>query len=305
MGEKLSAYCVRTGQDILLGQWDAERNGELTPETVSYGSQTKVWWVCEKGHRWQAQVKSRVSGCGCPVCSGRTLQPGENDLAALYPELAAQWHPELNGTLTPRDVMPGTRKKVWWQCEKGHVWQASVGSRTQGAGCPVCAGKAIAPGENDLASHFPEIAEEWDREKNGALTPETVTPYSNRRVWWRCELGHTYRAAVSHRTMRKGGCPYCAGRLVLPGFNDLATLEPEIAAQWHPELNAPVTPDMVTVGAHRKVWWQCQEGHVWKSVVYSRTGPMRCGCPVCAGVVKAPTRRRYAVGEERGTAVRL
>lgn len=82
-------------------------------------------------------------------------------------------------------------------------------------------------------------------------------------------------------------------RLLVPGVNDLATLEPEIAAEWYEALNAPLTPEMVTVGSHRKVWWECSEGHVWKSVIYSRTGAQRCGCPVCAGKVKIKHMYRY------------
>lgn len=297
MCESLYEYCVRTGNTALPEQWHPSRNGVLTPETVSGGSQIRVWWRCAQGHEWQAMVKSRAAGCGCPVCAGRVLLPGENDLATVRPDLAAQWHPERNRALGPEDVMAGSRKKVWWRCAQGHEWQASVNSRSQGAGCPVCAGKVIIPGENDMASSFPEIAAQWDMEKNGGLRPEAVTPYSNRRVWWRCEVGHSYRTAVSHRTMRGDGCPYCAGRRVLSGFNDLGTLEPKIAAQWHASLNAPLTPEMVTVGAHRKVWWECEEGHVWKAVIYSRTGPAKCGCPVCAGVAKPRFRRRYSTGE--------
>lgn len=299
MRESFAEYCRRSGGEALLKQWDPEKNKPLTPETVSYGSQTKVWWRCERGHEWQAIVKSRVAGCGCPVCAGRVLMPGFNDLETVHPELASQWHPTLNVPLQPCDVMSGTRKKVWWRCEKGHEWQASVGSRVQGAGCPVCAGKVVLPGDNDMASRFPEVAAQWHETKNGRLRPEDVSAYSNRRVWWRCALGHSYRAPVSHRTMRGGGCPYCAGRRVLPGFNDLAFLEPELAAQWHPTLNAPLTPEMVTVGAHRKVWWECEEGHVWKAVIYSRTGPGRCGCPVCAGVAKKISRSRYTAADER------
>ena len=291
MCETLYEYCVKAGKAALLSQWHPTKNGDVTPKDISCGSKQKIWWRCEKGHEWQAAVKSRTGGSGCPVCTHRVLVPGENDLAATHPAVAGQWHPTKNGDLTPRDVMAGTRRKVWWQCEKGHEWQATVGSRAQGAGCPVCAGKIILPGENDMASMYPEIAREWDREKNGELTPEAVSPYSNRRVWWKCPLGHEYRAPVSHRTMRKSGCPCCTGRKVLPGFNDLKTLEPDIAAQWYDELNAPLTPEMVIVGSRRKVWWQCADGHVWQSVVYSRTGPMKCGCPVCAGKVKK--KRRY------------
>lgn len=142
---------------------------------------------------WQAMVKSRVAGCGCPVCANRTIQQGDNDFATTHPELAKQWHPTKNGALTPQDVTAGTHRKVWWMCEKGHEWQAAVFSRTaNGAGCPVCAGKVIAPGENDLRTIYPSIAREWHPTRSGTRTPGNISPYSNRKVWWVCEKGHPY-----------------------------------------------------------------------------------------------------------------
>ncbi len=277
----------------LARQWHPVKNGARTPDTLSVGSHSRVWWLCEKGHAWQAAVKSRASGSGCPVCANRRLIAGENDLASTHPALARQWHPEKNGALTPRSVSAGARRKVWWRCEKGHAWQAAVVSRASGgAGCPVCAGKLVIAGENDLASIFPDIAAEWHPEKNGTLRPQQLTPYSNRRVWWRCEKGHAYQACVGARSLSGSGCPYCAGRKVLPGFNDLATAQPKIAAQWHPTRNGALTAQMVTVGSHRKIWWQCAEGHVWKAVVYSRACA-KCGCPVCAGTAG---RRRPRIG---------
>ena len=270
----------------LAAQWHPTKNGKLTPDQVVTGSHKAVWWVCEKGHEWRAMVVTRTVGSTCPYCANRALSPGENDLASAHPELIRQWHPTKNGKLTPRDVMSGSRRKVWWRCEYGHEWQAAISSRAAGAGCPVCAGRSVVAGENDLASRFPEIAAQWHGEKNGILLPESISSCSNQKVWWRCELGHVYAATVSSRTMHGSCCPYCTGKKVLPGFNDLATLEPKIAAQWHPTLNGTLTPEMVTLGSHRKVWWQCPEGHVWKAVVYSRAGPQKCGCPVCAGKVK-------------------
>ena len=277
----------------LAAQWHPEKNGGLTPDAVLPGSHKKVWWVCERGHEWQAAVKTRVSGCGCPVCANREISAGENDLAATHALLAAQWHQLKNGALTPKDVVAGTRRKVWWQCERGQSWQASVASRVSGSGCPVCAGKCVLPGENDLASLFPAIAAQWHPGLNGALKADGVSPYSNRKVWWMCEKGHAYQAVVGARTVSGSGCPYCAGKKVLAGFNDLATLEPRVAAQWHPTLNGGLTPEMVTVGSHRKVWWQCPEGHIWKSVIHSRAGPKKCGCPVCAGRISYSRQERY------------
>ncbi len=269
----------------LAAQWHPTKNEQLCPTDVLAGSHKMVWWVCEHGHEWQAIVKSRTEGNGCPVCANKVI--GENNnLAVTHPELAAQWHSTKNGKLTPDQVVHGTTRKVWWRCEHGHEWQASVSSRTGGSGCPFCTGRAVMQGENDFATAYPELAVEWHPTKNAPLLPSEVTPYSNRKVWWCCELGHEYYAAISARAMNNSGCPYCANRMVLPGFNDLATTEPLIAAQWHPTLNGTLTPEMVTAGSRKKVWWECSEGHIWKAVVYSRTTSRKSGCPVCAGVVR-------------------
>ena len=294
MTKSLLDYCLEEDRSDLLAQWDEKKNDGLSPCDVSYGSRKKIWWRCAKGHEWQAQVKSRVQGSGCPVCSNRTVKAGENDLATTHPEIAAQWHPAKNGDKTPYSVVGGHHAKVWWQCEKGHEWQASILSRTAtGNGCPVCAGKVVIPGQNDLAGAYPAVAAQWHPTKNGVLTSEQVTPFSNRKAWWLCEQGHEYCAVIAHRTQKGSGCPYCSGRKVLAGFNDLATIEPKVAEQWHPELNGDLTPQTVTTGSHKKIWWQCAEGHIWKAIVYSRTGPQKTGCPVGSGKIKESRQIRY------------
>jgi len=267
-------------------QWDLEKNGSFKPSQVSRGSKKKAWWLCEKGHSWYAIIKSRVQGNGCPFCTNRKILPGFNDLATTNPELSLQWDYTKNRDLTPNNVFAGSTQSVWWLCEKGHSWRANIASRVNGNGCPVCSGKKIIPGENDLETAFPEIASQWHPTKNTPLAANMVSPYSNKAVWWLCEKGHEYRTATSVRTTRNSGCPYCTNRKVLSGFNDLATTHPELAAQWHPTLNGELTPQMVTCGSTKKVWWLCPDGHVWKTVVYSRGGISKSGCPVCAGKAK-------------------
>ena len=281
------AFCAEQGKTALLAQWDIERNLPLTPDDVTFGSHKKVWWTCPSGHSWQAMVYTRSEGAGCPYCTGRKASPEQNSLAKQFPALAAEWDDEKNAPLTPRDVTTGSHKLIWWRCPKGHSWCAAVFSRTVlGTGCPVCTGRQALAGENDLATLYPDIAAQWDEEKNGALHPSNVTAGSNRRVWWKCEEGHSYRAVIAQRVQRGDGCPYCANRKVLPGFNDLATAAPLVAKQWHETLNGALTPEMVTAGSHKKAWWQCSYGHVWKAAIYSRAGVQQCGCPVCAGKTK-------------------
>lgn len=219
--------------------------------------------------------------------------------------LLKEWDESRNFPLTPDTVSYGSKKKVWWTCENGHSWQTTVHVRSEGSGCPYCAGRKVLPGFNDLETLYPGVAAQWDKRKNGCLKPSDVAVSSNRPAWWRCELGHSYRATVSSRTQRKTGCPYCAGRKVLKGFNDLETLYPDVAAQWHPSLNGALTPEMVTPGSNKKVWWQCSMGHVWKSVIYPRTGAQQCGCPVCAGKVSTTHARRYAQLDEIRTFTEL
>lgn len=282
MGESLSAFCHRQNLTALLAQWDGQANLPLTPETIPYGSTKKVWWQCEKGHRWLVTVNNRTSShTDCPYCSGRAAWPGETDLASRFPELAREWHPTKNLPLTPGHVLPGSEKKVWWRCSKGHEWQAEIRSRVDGCGCPVCANRAVAPGVNDLASRFPKLAQEWHPTKNGTLTPQKVTSGTKRKVWWRCEKGHEWRVSVQSRTLDGTGCPVCAGRVVLPGENDMASQFPEVAREWHPTKNGALLPSQVPPTSKRRVWWLCPLGHEYMAAVGMRT--MRnSGCPYCA-----------------------
>lgn len=365
MRRTLYDYCMEQGDEKLLREWDSVKNGDLRPETISYGSRTKVHWRCDKGHEWQAAVYSRTSGSGCPYCAGRVVKSGSNDLQTLFPEVAREWHPtknaglpgpdelspkshqraywlcekghewsatvksrtegsgcpvcanreivrgyndlatthpalakewdaEKNAGLSPRDVAAGSNRRVFWKCANGHSWRALVSSRAcGGSGCPYCAGKQVLTGQNDLASAFPAIAAEWDWNKNNGLRPETLAPQSNRKVWWLCPEGHSYQADISARTSRGSGCPYCAGRKVLAGFNDLATKDPKLAKQWHPTLNGALTPEMVTRGSSKKVWWLCPLEHTWQAVISSRATGKKCGCPYCNGSSRVKFSSRY------------
>ena len=283
--------CLAKQFPMLAVEWDSEKNAPLTPKDITPGSHKLIWWRCQNGHSYRSAVKTRVQGSGCPYCAGKNVLPEETSLATEYPSIAKEWDAAKNVPLLPTQVISGTRRKVWWRCPKGHSWRAAVYSRTTlGTGCPVCTGRQALAGENDLATLYPDIAAQWDEEKNGVLHPNNVTAGSNRRVWWKCEKGHSYRAMIAQRVQRGDGCPYCANRKVLPGFNDLATAAPLVAKQWHESLNGALTPEMVTAGSHKKAWWQCSYGHAWKANIYSRAGVQQCGCPVCARKTKRKTK---------------
>ncbi|MFG6379111.1 MAG: zinc-ribbon domain-containing protein [Lachnospiraceae bacterium] len=199
---------------------------------------------------------------------------GINDLATLKPELAQEW-----SEIKPTEVSIGSHKKVLWKCRHGHEWEASIKSRTiNGTGCPYCSHNKVLVGFNDLASQMPEVAAEWS-EKNYPLLPTMVTPFANKKVWWKCSKGHEWNTLISTRS---GGskCPYCSGQILLKGFNDFATTHAELAEEWS-DRNLLLMPDMINEKSRKNVWWKCREcGNEWKSVVYAQIkGTV---CPVCA-----------------------
>ena len=134
----------------LVAQWHPSKNLPLTPNDVTAGMETRVWWKCSRGrdHVWEATVLGRAhKGNGCPFCANRRAGL-KNSLAILAPKLAREWHPTKNGKLQPTDVVHVSSKMVWWRCKYGHEWYATVISRTRngGTGCPGCGGVTIRGG---------------------------------------------------------------------------------------------------------------------------------------------------------------
>jgi hypothetical protein len=248
---------------------------EWDPSTVSAGSEKHENWKCPVGHIWKSRIYSRTgaSKTKCPICQGRKVLVGFNDLLTTHPALAK----EASGW-DPRTVSFGSGKVVEWKCELGHVWKTDPNSRSgQGSGCPVCntggGQRQIEVGFNDLGTTHPNLAKQsvgWD--------PKTVLAGSSEKLLWKCGLGHEWRATPGNRTSKNAtGCPYCANKKVLEGFNDLATTYPDLAKQA-----VDCDPKKVTAGSGKKVLWKCELGHQWTSAISSRT-LLGAGCAVCAG----------------------
>lgn len=262
--------------------WHPTLNKLLQPSMVNAGSAQEIWWQCEQGHEWLAPVRSMAKKKSCSYCSGRSLLIGFNDLATTHPELTSQWHPTKNSHLSAYEVKAGSAREVWWKCDIGHEWEARISSRSSGNQCPVCANQKVVSGINDLMTTHPLLAAQWHTLKNKNLTSAQVVSGSAKIVWWLCEQNHEWESEVRGRIAGEG-CPYCSGHRVLFGFNDLCTLRPLIAAQWHPLLNGTLMAHEVGIGSSQRAWWLCPKGHDWQVEVYHRTH-LNSGtnCPECA-----------------------
>ncbi len=240
------------------------------PSVVTAGSGKKVKWKCSKGHRFEATIgnRSRVNGGNCPVCSGKKVLVGFNDLKTLRPQVATQAY-----KWDPQTVTLGSGKKYEWICSKKHIWSASTDTRVKGFGCPYCSGLFVIPGKTDLATTHPKIAKlayGWD--------PKIIKAGSNKKLTWKCSKNHMWSAPVASIALAGHGCPICSGHKVLKGFNDLKTTHPKLAKEV---VNGD--PTKVSKGSEKKLVWRCQLGHKYISSVSSRTGKNKSGCPFCSG----------------------
>ena len=200
---------LQTTDPHLALEWDYESN-DLLPSGVIRGSHKKVYWLCELGHSYLSPIQNRIRGGGCNICSGRYVLAGFNDLATHAPHLVGEWDFSKNGTVIPTQISRWNERKFWWLCPIGHSYKATPSNRFIGRGCAVCDNRQIQDGVNDLASLFPHLMSEWDFRKNPDVDPKTLVRGTNRKVWWKCPNGHSYRTAVSSRTIVGVGCSKCS-----------------------------------------------------------------------------------------------
>lgn len=281
---------LTTTNPDLIKEWDYEKNTKL-PQDYVKGSEKTVFWICSKGHKYSARINNRVNGTGCPYCANKKIIVGENDLSTTNPELVSEWHPIKNGHKRPEQYSKGSKTKIVWvypyddPITKKHFdfeWVAPISSRTQGYGCPYldsCTSPKLWVGFNDLETRYPQIAKEWHPTKN-TLKATNVLSGSGKKVWWLCPRGHSYESTVLNRTQGRD-CPYCANKRVLLGYNDLSTINPDLASEWNYEKNGQLTPQNVIAGSTQRVWWHCKNGHDWYVSIVNRN--RGSGCPYCSG----------------------
>lgn len=254
------------------------------PTTVTCKDQEMRRWKCgDESHNWQARVYDRVfREVSCTKCHDWNSSPvkqGVNDLLTKFPLIAREaldWDPKL--------VAYGSRKKFRWLCSAGHDYTTSPLSRTSSnSGCPFCSGKKLLPGFNDFKTRCPEFAKEAS-----GWNPSEVLYGTNRKYLWRCELGHEWRVSPRQRYSKETGCPICANKQLLTGFNDLATRFPLLAAEayeWDPRT--------VLGSGKAKLNWRCSKGHQWRATINNRTGSNGTNCPSCSNAGFDPNEAGY------------
>ena len=229
---------------------------------------------------------------GCPYCTNQAVCK-ENCLQTIAPLIAAEWHPELNGELTPRDVVAKSDKKVWWKCPNGddHEWFIQPGKRlgVDKTGCPYCDNQKVST-TNRLDITHPLVAKEWNQRKNNKTASEYVFG-SNHIVWWECSTcQHEWKTSIINRTKNKSGCASCIGMVVnSKGGSSIADIAPIVALEWHPTKNGTKRANDYRPSSGILIWWECSTcQHEWRAKPNTRLtsiGLSKSGCPVCSNKV--------------------
>lgn len=230
----------------LSKEWNYEKNTS-TPEDYTAGSNETVSWICTNigdcgcPHEWDAVIYSRSSiGAGCPHCDNKIICIHKS-IVTTHPEIAAQWHPTLNGDLTPDKVSHSSDLNVYWRCPKTcsegclHDFSSTVGNRTRGNGCPFCCRfKKQHCIHTSIVTTHPYLVKEWHPTKNERL-PETIGYGSKEKVWWVCKSNHVWNAGIQDRAIAGNGCPHCKHKTEQKLFEYIKQLYPDSVKQYCPD----------------------------------------------------------------------
>jgi DNA-directed RNA polymerase subunit RPC12/RpoP len=228
---------LATTHPDMLCEWNYELNKDILPTNVSYGSNKKVWWKCDKNHSFFMAISDKRKQ-GCPICSNKMVLIGYNDLMTTHPNLAKEWNYYKNKDVLPTQITYGSEKKFWWKCCKcNYEWVATPNNRTnnstKGTGCPCCSNRIVVPGINDLATTHPDIAKRWHPTLN-KLKPTEVVAGCNSKAYFTCDKDsrHYFYTRINHMVSDNIQCPVCANQKIIVGVNDLATTHPELLMEW-------------------------------------------------------------------------
>lgn len=234
-------------------------NNERKADEIFYNSSLWFKWNCMTCHsEYGAYIKDVLSNEeSCPYCSNRQVKPGLNDLKTLHPDIAAMWSD--NNEFDADHVFPDVKTWAKWNCpDCGGEYRALVSAIVNGEHtCPYCDGRKATPGVNSLQTLYPDIAKRYSL-KN-ARTADEVFPDVTTPFLWDCpDCGGEYNALMKEVVNGEYTCPYCDGRLILPGFNDFATKHPNLMREYNYAINYIATDsNNISEKSNSPLWWTC------------------------------------------------
>ena len=233
-----STNSVATILPKLAAQWHPTKNGNLSPNDLTWGSHQKVWWKCKKrGHEWKSAPSihsEKGTGSGCPFCSGNKVDK-TNSFASLHPEMLKEWHPSKNRKLSPESFTSRSNQRIWWKCIRGHDWLTTIGQRSRGSGCPKCTRQTSRPELRIISELQPIFRDIVHRHKFGKLECDIFIPslqvgiqydglhfHKNKVEKDRINTGRLKKMGVTIFRLRDRSLPFVPGMISIRETSELA-----------------------------------------------------------------------------------
>lgn len=277
----------------VLKDWSNKNERNLSE--FSDASHFRALWECHICHyEWKTSIKNRIyHKNGCPSCAEQAINPGYNDAYTKYQDIFdKEWDWNRND-VNPNLVGKTSMEIGYWKCPNHKdpyplpIRQKLLMKR----GCTYCSGKVLLQGFNDFLTVNPTMAKLWDFDKN-ENTPELSRYYTSSKYHFKCNVCSGKFMRQSNRTLQKTNCPYCVGKKILKGNNDLASNYPEIAMDWDYEKNDK-TPEETFLRSNKSVHWKCHKcGKKWKNSVTNRT-IRKDGCKKCNSTEKVSLKEKH------------
>ena len=276
-------------------------NANINIEHISYGSNEKIWWICDKTceygckHEWCSTFSNIIRNRGCPYCVNKKICI-HSSIKHTHNYLLNEWNYSKNTTIVPEEISSGSGKVIWWLCKNTncsfnckHEWQSTIPNRINGNGCPFCSIplKQVCI-HNSIKITHPKISKQWHPSFNNDLIADNYSSQSGINIWWLCPhtckegCKHEWKAII-HSRINGSGCPYCSTNQVKHCIhNSILHTHSDLVKQWHPTKNADLKPEQFTYGSNTKIWWICSKNsnHVWLQILANRAR-LHHGCPYC------------------------
>lgn len=222
----------------------------------------------------------------------------KSPITVTHPDVAAQWHPTLNGDARPEQFTHGSKKEFWWLGDCGHHWYSPIDKRIRGHGCHYCNNRVILKGFNDCETLSPEIVSLWDHEKNEEYLLDKVFKGNRTKSYWKCERDHSWFAEIRSLALNGSRCPQCSRHHISANNSKYGKMKKRLLIDTLPDIEkfifweknsgldisdtgvgSPVTVTFRCPDDHRHVWTETIKHFTDRALKSSRE--KKCKCPLC------------------------
>ena len=277
---------LATCNPALAAEWDYEKNGDVTPSDVFSKSGKSYFWICPNGHSYPATVLHRAEGTNCPLCnSGRQTSFAEQAVfyyvKKIFPDAENRYKDIFDNGMELDIFIPSTRLAIEYD---GVFWHKAEKEERDKLKYDICRknnihlirireSNASCSGLADEVIHIDDLDKSKNLEIMIRYLLDRIDPQSN--MWMRKKA--VFHSNVSVDINRDN---HEIRRYMTVIKDSLEDRYPELAAQWHPDKNGTLKPNVFKCGSDYKAWWLCPVcGNEWQTSIGHRVSGT--GCPVC------------------------